>query len=1458
MREEFMPLNRVSGREVGALPGWLLVSFLGPLLLVILLSLWVEREQYHLAFREVAQEANQAGMAYGAQIASRLMTHYAELEFVAVELIGSGADPTTPDDKTVQTLRRFMATHPGLYAFNVQSADGNTILWSTKKQSSKPIAGGKEFTALAGNSDLMLGQDLYAPRIGFHVLTTRYRLRGESGNTRYFVGTPYRLDYLLTGVQTRIPWDFAVIDKRDGSVLGIWRQDSVHFDRPDLTRFGKPLDVNGYPLAVRVAWPKGLVLARYLAAAPSRWVFEAGAILLLLLAVYWVVSLLRRRASDALRLQRLSDFNALLAQVSQVVADSEGEDELLQAICDLAIRYGHLKLAWIGRPDGQQRFQFIAAGGDISYLDGLFISADPSIPEGQGSGGRTWREGRAYYSESFNATSTLKPWQERAERWGLRASATLPIVRAGQTVAVLAVFHERSDIWDDDLRRLLAELAQAISNGLDRVEATQRKRQLEQDLESARAYQRTLFERNAAGIFLIDPEWIIADVNTSLCQMTGYTPEALIGQSLALLYADDRPFEDFADYCESEIRRESSIQLTITLRRRNGETVTVQALGTAITLPQGVTGILCSVIDITALQQAREQVQRQALHDILTDLPNRRALDKHLPLAIARAQRNQGVVAVGMMDLDNFKPVNDTWGHVAGDRLLKELGARLRKHLRETDLLVRLGGDEFVIVIDDLDAERATAQLSRVLERLHQAVETPFTVAPGAQAVVGMSLGVALFPFDGTDGDSLLRQADAAMYRAKQNKQHRSNWWQPSAAAIDGETEVEEAEVAFDVYGTDAIALLSKAQSYLQAVTDRFIEHFYTELSKESQMHAILRNFTPEQMTSLMAQQAAYLQFLLAPTTTQAMIHERARQVGQIHALVGVTAVLLTQTLSLYRRLLSEQLKEFLLPARVRYQLLQTAEARLQEDLEIQLDMEGRVLSAYFDHLSRPMPLTGTAWTTASATDVEWLGALPGIQGALVMRLSAEGVFTVESSAGPLSARITEILGAPGLQAVVDPATPRGQGLSAQAWRGLQIVSTPSYALDPRYRAWHDVAEPLGIRSALSVPILNAAGQAEAVISLFGAFPNQFESATLQHFARGLQQRWEQIWHRCTAPAPVVPEEQAVELRRVLFSGGLRMYMQPVVSLATGQLVKVEALARLRMPDGRIIPPGVFLSLLGQAELDHLFRLGLEASLAELTQWDAAGLSIEIAVNLPPSNLLDANCPRWVADTLRRYGVAPERLTLELLENQSMDMAQQDRTIAAFLDVGVKLAMDDLGSGYSSLLRLSRIPFHTIKIDQGLLLHMRENPVQAISLIASILQMGRDFDRGVVAEGLEDFGMIEAVVQLGAVSGQGFAIARPMPAEELLHWRPPSELPVNGLQIRTFLGALAYQWRLMHQKKLLPDHETCPLASFLSTRGRLDPMSAYWHEQIRSSPTDADVSARLLAWLAEEVRGEMT
>ena len=178
------------------------------------------------------------------------------------------------------------------------------------------------------------------------------------------------------------------------------------------------------------------------------------------------------------------------------------------------------------------------------------------------------------------------------------------------------------------------------------------------------------------------------------------------------------------------------------------------------------------------LSRLRARAERQSLYDALTKLPNRSALTLRLKDALARAKRDGTEVAVGYVDLDDFKRVNDTHGHDAGDALLCEVAQRWRDALRDTELVARLGGDEFAIVIEGIDPDTAVMQLTAVFDRVHQAAATPISITLNQCVQIGMTMGVARFPIDGTDADMLLRQADEAMYQLKRQKSTRKRWWQ--------------------------------------------------------------------------------------------------------------------------------------------------------------------------------------------------------------------------------------------------------------------------------------------------------------------------------------------------------------------------------------------------------------------------------------------------------------------------------------------------------------------------------------------------------------------------------------------------------------------------------------------------------------------------------------------------------
>ena len=174
-------------------------------------------------------------------------------------------------------------------------------------------------------------------------------------------------------------------------------------------------------------------------------------------------------------------------------------------------------------------------------------------------------------------------------------------------------------------------------------------------------------------------------------------------------------------------------------------------------------GVIGFIRDVTVRRQAEEQIQYQAFHDVLTGLGNRSLFQDHLTLAVAIGQRRKRVVAVLFLDLDHFKLINDTFGHTFGDELLKGIAARLKSCVRRVDTVARIGGDEFAIVLQDMERQEDAADLAHKIVEL---VAQPIDIQ-GQRLYVTASVGVSIFPHDGEDAETLLKNADNAMYRAK-------------------------------------------------------------------------------------------------------------------------------------------------------------------------------------------------------------------------------------------------------------------------------------------------------------------------------------------------------------------------------------------------------------------------------------------------------------------------------------------------------------------------------------------------------------------------------------------------------------------------------------------------------------------------------------------------------------------
>ena len=273
-----------------------------------------------------------------------------------------------------------------------------------------------------------------------------------------------------------------------------------------------------------------------------------------------------------------------------------------------------------------------------------------------------------------------------------------------------------------------------------------------------------VFEHAQEGIMITDADANIVEANDTFLALTGYRRDEVLGHNPRIL-ASGRQGKEFYQQLWQTLRTQGSWRGELWNRRKDGSEYIQQTSISAIRSARGqITHFIGLSSDVTLLKESQEQLERMAYFDALTGLPNRRLLTDRLHQAIAQTQRNECLLAICYLDLDGFKPVNDTWGHALGDLLLIEAARRLMLNVRGGDTVSRLGGDEFVILLANLPNYD---ECEAVLERLRLALTLPFELPEGA-AQVSASIGVTLYPLDGADSDMLIRHADHAMYAAKQ------------------------------------------------------------------------------------------------------------------------------------------------------------------------------------------------------------------------------------------------------------------------------------------------------------------------------------------------------------------------------------------------------------------------------------------------------------------------------------------------------------------------------------------------------------------------------------------------------------------------------------------------------------------------------------------------------------------
>lgn len=483
------------------------------------------------------------------------------------------------------------------------------------------------------------------------------------------------------------------------------------------------------------------------------------------LSIYFQNITERRRLEEALR--RVNRARATVSACNHALVRATSEEELLRRVCQAIVEVGGYRLAWVARPeqDAAKTIRAIASYGDnVGYLDAISVSWDATMPEGRGPIGTAINTGQTCIVQNMRADALFAPWQAVALAAGYAATMSLPLTSNGRTLGALAIYAAEPEAFDAEEAALLAELADDLAYGIaalhsrverDRAEAAQR--------VSEEQYRR-IVETAQEGIWQVDADHRTTFVNQTMANLLGYDVDAMLGAPVYAFYAitDDEGQSMAMTHAERR-RRGIAEQYDIAYRRKDGSVLWARVSANPLRDAQGrYAGAFAMVTNITDRKRAEDDLRHQALHDSLTNLPNRTLLNDRVDQAILLAQRERQSLALLLLDVDGFKEINDTFGHHHGDLLLQQIALRLREALRATDTVARLGGDEFAILLPGASA--ADAALAAAKVRL--ALDAPFVVET-QPLHTRASVGVALYPLHGVDAPSLLRGAEVAMYVAK-------------------------------------------------------------------------------------------------------------------------------------------------------------------------------------------------------------------------------------------------------------------------------------------------------------------------------------------------------------------------------------------------------------------------------------------------------------------------------------------------------------------------------------------------------------------------------------------------------------------------------------------------------------------------------------------------------------------
>lgn len=541
-----------------------------------------------------------------------------------------------------------------------------------------------------------------------------------------------------------------------------------------------------------------------------------------------------RRRSDEERILRLQHFTHSLAEINTLIMRLPDPATLFDSICRIVVESGQARTAVVGeldRESGWVRWGWSSNSPD-GWIEKLHVHIDPSRPEGRTMTAKALRSGVVAVENDYLSSLQSGPWKSFIEKVDIRSVAVVPFRFKGKITGLLGLAGSRCGFFDGELLVLLEQLGNNVTFALENFEREEARKRDEERILTLHRFTQALAETNALLMQVPDPDRlfetvcrIVVEAGKARAAWIGVVglqntwvewkssfgtkrsffeavrisidPEVMEGQYLSSealrtglpQIADDysqspggKTFLSLVQECD--LKSLCSVPFMVLGKRRG---ILVVAASRTFFFGEQLVSLLSQLAENVSFsldnwerekirKSREEEIEYLSATDDLTGLPNRRRFWETFRDILTDSRQSGAGVAVAVLDLDGFKKVNDQMGHLAGDRLLREISQNLRNVLRQSDVLARVGGDEFGII---LSGYGDPVRLSEILDRLLPACESSIKVGDGVVRV-SVSIGVSLFPEHGDVPEELFRLADLALYQMKE--QGKGGWRMASNA----------------------------------------------------------------------------------------------------------------------------------------------------------------------------------------------------------------------------------------------------------------------------------------------------------------------------------------------------------------------------------------------------------------------------------------------------------------------------------------------------------------------------------------------------------------------------------------------------------------------------------------------------------------------------------------------------